>query len=760
MVSMDTYYTSPDLQIFVKVVRDRQAQKHPITVRSWSTIKDVKDAIQTTLQVPPSAQRLYYGPLLTSGGELPNHRSLHDAGIDRSGETLLLVTSQPHFGDDLGSTTSLRSPADICVSSSVIDSCPRFLRTVVQQARRGLALGLKPELVLDGSGGTYYLRDARKLKVGVFKPADEEPFAENNPRGYIKHIDSSEEALREGILPGEACLREVAAFLLDHGGFSGVPMTTLAEATHPTAFNTNGKLLKVSEGGASVGSHSLNPLSPAASSLVKKVGSLQEFVKSECTMDDLGPSKISVDEIHKIAILDIRLMNADRNAANILCKRNHDNSIELIPIDHGYGLRDVCDVSWMDWCWLDWAQVKEVCMGTCLVLLLLCRVDHGLTSTLFSFSVQPLSKKSLDYILNLDIDADAEILKEQLNISEKAIDYFRASSKLLQEGAKAGLSLYDIATMCCRNDLDGEIPSKLELLTSIASELANSAVENGRWHHVAASKALEDQLSPGSLLQHTKESHSGVFKSVSSINLVSFGVKNAEMPAMTQSTGSDTDSESVEDVHDGEDCDEWAAGIVRVCDVSLDHHQSMSILQSSLQTKPRSSSVTSEQSTDSPKGFWYQRPGSPPISSEESDTDSFSWSPNLSSTNIVQLVEDARALPSVVTQVEDKATVLTPTATFADSFSGAFRLPPPATVNVTTFKPVDGDQGSGAFAPMKSKTGLIRSKSYSALSDFRRSSTFSSTDSSRVSDTDQFRGYFNKMVDLVIVRETTSVAKA
>lgn len=378
MVSMDTYHISPDLQIFVKVVQDRQAQKYPLTARSWSTIKDVKDAIQTLLQIPPSAQRLYFGPLMTSGGELPNHRLLHDAGIDRSGETLLLMTSQSHIGgSEFGSTTSLRSSTDVCVSSSVIDSCPRFLRTVVQQARRGLALGLKPELVLDGSGGTYYLRDARKRKVAVFKPADEEPFAENNPRGYIKHLDSSEESLREGILPGEACLREVAAFLLDHGGFSGVPMTTLAEARHPSAFNTNGKLLKLSEGGASVGSHSLNPQSPATSNLEKKVGSFQEFVESECSMDDLGPSKICVDEIHKIAILDIRLMNADRNSANILCKRHQDNSIELVPIDHGYGLRDVCDVSWMDWCWLDWPQVKEVRLHV-LLSLLLCYVAQSL----------------------------------------------------------------------------------------------------------------------------------------------------------------------------------------------------------------------------------------------------------------------------------------------------------------------------------------------------------------------------------------------
>ena len=78
-------------------------------------------------------------------------------------------------------------------------------------------------------------------------------------------------------------------------------------------------------------------------------------------MDDLSPSKISKDEVHKIALLDIRLMNADRNAANLLCRiRPEDGSIELVPIDHGFCLRDVCDVSWMDWCWLDWPQMKEV----------------------------------------------------------------------------------------------------------------------------------------------------------------------------------------------------------------------------------------------------------------------------------------------------------------------------------------------------------------------------------------------------------------
>jgi len=284
--------------------------------------------------------------------------------------------------------------------------------------------------------------------------------------------------LREGVVPGEACIREVAAFMLDHGGFSGVPMTTLVECRHPS-FNVNGSRLSLAEGGASIGSHSLSlatsqTCSSSNSALPKKVGSFQEFVRSECSMDDLSPSKISVDEVHKIAILDIRLMNADRNSANLLCRRRRsDDSIELVPIDHGFCLRSVADTSWMDWCWLDWPHLKE-----------------------------PMSPKTKEYILSLNIEKDAKMLRERLNICSEALDYFYASSSILKAGTKAGLSLYEIAVMCCRNDNLGEVPSKLEVLFGMAGDLAESAIQNDRWGLAAASQALQEQLSPhgGSLL--------------------------------------------------------------------------------------------------------------------------------------------------------------------------------------------------------------------------------------------------------------------
>lgn len=762
MVSMDKAFLAKkqaslrgaDLKLFVRDVRDRQGRKRPITIRSWSTIKDVKDTIQQAIHIPASSQRLFFGPLLTSGKELPNHRSLHDAGIYRSGETILL--------DIKGSTSSLSSVmsafsmqsevrSDICISSSVIDATPKLLRQLVQRARRALALGLKPEFILEGSGGTYFLHDARKAKIAVFKPADEEPYAENNPRGYLQQTTGQHMYLREGVVPGEACIREVAAFMVDHAGFSNVPMTTLVEARHPS-FNTNGARLKVSEGGASIGAHSITQNSHATSALAKKVGSFQEFVRSECSMDDISPSMVSVDEVHKIAILDIRLMNADRNSANLLCRRRSDNTIQLVPIDHGFCLRSVADVSWMDWCWLDWPQTK-----------------------------QPISKETRDYILSLDIERDARLLRERLNISREALDYFCASSSLLKAGVRAGLSLYDIAVMCCRNDDLGEVPSKLEMLFSMASELAESAVENGRWHHAAASRALEEQLSPkgGSLFAHTQSK--AVHKTMSAVDLSNYSedlasfsadAKKGHVPGMIQSSASDSSSDNGE--ADRDDCEEWAANLI--ADVSID--QSMN----SIAKKTRSISIESDSSNESEaEGFWYTNPGASPDSSVASDEESVNWSPMNSPQEASFLELSASSLRNSFnpfTTARRASIILAPDemnesfkqfrntpskVTFADQPDISHEREQRGLSVHPEFKHSNSDVGhSDVPEPPRPEMTMRRSQSYSALSSTLAEKLAEEEDTSimhRPVDPEHYREYFLKFIDLVIVRETTAASQ-
>lgn len=192
----------------------------------------------------------------------------------------------------------------------------------------GLKKGKRPIRSAEGSGGTYFMQDARGEEyVSVFKPIDEEPMAENNPQGLP--TSSNGEGLKIGTKVGGGAVREVAAYILDHPrsgedeeeaimGFSGVPPTLMVKCLHP-GFN--------------------HPLGYNASSHNLKIGSLQMFIDNDGNCEDIGPGAFPVDQVHKITVLDIRMANTDRHAGNILYKKDaRTNSITLIPIDHGYCL--------------------------------------------------------------------------------------------------------------------------------------------------------------------------------------------------------------------------------------------------------------------------------------------------------------------------------------------------------------------------------------------------------------------------------------
>ncbi len=149
------------------------------------------------------------------------------------------------------------------------------------------------------------MRSPDGSSVAVFKPEDEEPLAVNNPRGIGSGLPplhtnngmkpAPVEGLRKGTIVGEGPVREVAAFLLDHDGFSGVPPTTLACLV-------GGEIR-----------------SPKGSEKVKR-GSLQAFVRSDGEAEEMGTSAFPVNEVHKITILDVRLGNTDRNGGATLFK--------------------------------------------------------------------------------------------------------------------------------------------------------------------------------------------------------------------------------------------------------------------------------------------------------------------------------------------------------------------------------------------------------------------------------------------------------
>jgi len=401
--------------------------------------------------------------------------------------------------------------------------------------------------------------------------------------------------------------------------------------------------------------------------------------------------------------------------------------------------------------------------------------------TLLTFNpplVQPLSDTFKNYILNLDIEADARLLHEHLNICEEAIDIFRASSSLLKAGVKAGLSLYSIAVMCCRNDNLGEIPSKLERLSSMASELSSIALENEKWHHTAASRAIVDQLTPqranflsrgrAAGYRMNKSASSGEFLSLSSGSgeTLEQEIAKRDSPGMAHSSASDSSSDTDEVIVETEECEDWAASLI--ADMSKEEGNPVT------RKGARSGSIASDDGSNdsllssSPKGFWTVRPGASPIPNDEDDA-SLQWSPQ---TSLRDTIDEGRlfATPpagcfSLGANANSTSTSKRPSVSFAPILPSTTSKPLklPATVNVSEFKSTVMKSRFVDDGQRQDSGGMIRSKSHPALSR-SFSVTSSSSDAALpkrspklfTEEYENFRKYYLKFIDLVVVREMTA----
>lgn len=280
----------------------------------------------------------------------------------------------------------------------------------LNEARAGLSQGIKPELSLYGTGGTYFVLDPLHIRQLIFKPMDEEPFAENNPRGFADRTGGV--GFKKGIKSGTGWEREVAAYAIDHTGFFNVPPTAHAIMDHPSLHYNS---------------------SPSATRTpTHKYGSLQLYLEDCSLSSDWSYSMYDVRDVQKIAFLDMYLLNTDRNDANILV-RPRFGRYKLFPIDHGYALPDRLEINEYSWCWLNWKQVK-----------------------------MEWTQEIVEYASNLDIDADIALLRESLGIGPICLFYMRISGILLKYGISHGLTPYDLAQMYIRSGIGDEGPSVIE----------------------------------------------------------------------------------------------------------------------------------------------------------------------------------------------------------------------------------------------------------------------------------------------------------
>lgn len=277
----------------------------------------------------------------------------------------------------------------------------------VTKAKLGLIFN-SPELCEDGTGGTYFMKDTDNKSVAVFKPKNEDPLSKQNP----KRTDDNLSFHFKGILPGESSQREVLAYELDNN-FAGVPETRMVEVSHWIFTDENGK--------------------PGSSSgdIRKKTGSLQEFISDlQCTVDDMGSSMFSIEDVQKIAILDMLLFNCDRNGGNILVKKD---SHKLVPIDHAFTLPDyqhLSDLQWFEW--MTWRQAKQ----------------------------KPI-QEVIDFINTFDINNAIQKAKA-LGFRSDCILTLQFTFTFLKYAINhSNLSLYDIAKLMCHRHDKASIFAKL-----------------------------------------------------------------------------------------------------------------------------------------------------------------------------------------------------------------------------------------------------------------------------------------------------------
>jgi len=405
---------SPIVHVLVKrttkvKILPNSGNEFELSISAAETVESLKRRIELAEGIRAIEHRVVH-----NGRYLAETASLASYGVDEDSVLVL---------EPVGRSCSRLQGEDLELDG--VDESLRNCVAMLQQAQAGFDVHMAPCLASAGTGGAYFLLGPRGEKVAVFKPEDEEPNAENNPRGFMSSpavaipgtsgassASSSGEGLRKGTLPGEGASREFAAYILDHGNVAQVPPTAMVRLKQ----TSNKKFASVNDWQGTQG----------------KRGSIQMFVPFDSDCEEMGISRFATREVHKIALLDIRLANTDRNGSNVLVRRHEDSGeYSLVPIDHGYclpgSLSDIC------FDWIYWPQANH-----------------------------PFDEELLAYIRDLDAERDLEKLElHGVRLRPECRLVFLACNALLKLGVSRGLTAYDIGAMMCRQTLQQSILEKM-----------------------------------------------------------------------------------------------------------------------------------------------------------------------------------------------------------------------------------------------------------------------------------------------------------
>jgi len=274
---------------------------------------------------------------------------------------------------------------------------------IISEANYGLST-FSPILCDEGTGGTYFLKNQKNKNVAVFKPGDEDPLSANNPKKQIVYGFS-------GLKAGDGVFREVLAYELDP---TLVPQTCIAEVKHPMFSSP-------------------------------KIGSLQYFVQNAESTEEYGPSMYSVEDVHRIALLDIRIVNCDRNGENILV-RKEKNRCHLIPIDHAFSLPVYSSFDNLKhFEWMNYRQSKL-----------------------------PMSQDVKEQIQSIDINRDVAVARA-IGINKESLVSMQIANIILKTAVDFNKTFFEIGKFMCSKELhnlckkDTSVNQLLEDVSNLAT---------------------------------------------------------------------------------------------------------------------------------------------------------------------------------------------------------------------------------------------------------------------------------------------------
>lgn len=429
-----------------------------LEVSYWITISELKSKIEKGFGIPVAQQRLFFQTQELN----QNNFSMHSFG----GKKRIKIILRP--------TPTLENTLGLVKKYETLPT-QENLESMLFSVQEGFNLGLIPKLTFDGTSGSYFLQNKYRKNVAIFKPFDEEPFAPNNPKGYIGKLGNT--GFKAGIVSGESAIREVVAYLLDEKGFSAVPPTTFVEVVHPYFSRRDMKEMEID---ASTGNVPIQNVTQHVGDkkFIIKHGSIQKFVEGAEEASDFGPKLFPDEEVRKIAILDLRILNCDRNEGNILV-RKEKGGLHLIPIDHGLCFPDCFQACTYDLVWMEWPQAKKKWTPT-----------------------------ELDYISRINPKADVERLTKHFKFRDICLRNFRIAETTLKKGALAGLTLFEIGALLYRDDPD--FPSPIEEIIKKTEELYLS-MRNSSSNEVFPAYGKLTTLKKRGLL-HEEEKENGDFK--------------------------------------------------------------------------------------------------------------------------------------------------------------------------------------------------------------------------------------------------------